>query len=61
MKALKTCRWGCNGNIYKLEEGQVVDIKSTDLEQAKASGLFDNSTFVEKVKKTVTRKKKEEE
>jgi len=57
MNALRTCTWGCNDNKYELEKGQKVDIKSTDLEQAKASGLFDLSTLV--VKKP--RKKKVEE
>lgn len=57
MNALRTCTWGCNSNKYELEKGQKVDIKSTDLEQAKASGLFDLSTLV--VKKP--RKKKVEE
>jgi hypothetical protein len=60
MKALKSCTWNCNGNKYALEQGQKVDIKSADLAQAKASGLFDVSTLVEKVKKSVSRSKKAE-
>lgn len=59
MNALRTCTWGCNDNKYELVKGQKVDIKSADLAQAKASGLFDLATLVEKVKSP--RKKKVEE
>ena len=56
MKALRTCNWSCNGTKYELVEGENVSIKKSDEAQAKASGLFD-LTIVEKVKKTVSRKK----
>jgi len=53
--ALRKVKFRCNDNLYECEQGQEVDIKSTDLEQAKASKLF---KFEEK--KTVRKSKKAE-
>jgi hypothetical protein len=47
--ALRKIKFTCNGNLYECEKGQEVEIKSTDLEQAKASKLFE---IKEPVKKT---------
>ncbi len=53
--ALRKVKFRCNDNLYECEQGQEVEIKSTDLEQAKASKLF---KFEEK--KTVRKSKKAE-
>ena len=52
--AIRKVKFNCNGNLYDCEQGQEVDIKSTDLAQAKASKLFK----FEEVKKTVRQTKK---
>ena len=54
--ALRKVKFNCNGNLYECEQGQEVEIKSTDLEQAKASKLFN---FIEEKKPTRKTKKAE--
>jgi hypothetical protein len=39
--ALKTTTWNCNNNKYECQAGQEVEIKASDLDQAKASNLFE--------------------
>jgi len=54
--AIRKVKFRCNESIYECEEGQEVDIKSTDLEKAKASNLFK----FQEVKKTTRKTKKED-
>jgi|SaaInlStandDraft_7_1057024.scaffolds.fasta_scaffold26694_2 hypothetical protein len=39
--ALKTTTWSCNENKYECEAGKELEIKASDLNQAKASNLFE--------------------
>lgn len=57
MKAIakRKFTWNCNGNKYECEQGQEVEIKSTDLEKAKASKLFE-IIEAEKPKRKTTKK-----
>ena len=38
---IRSVRWGCNDSIYILKAGIEINIKNSDLDQAKASGLFE--------------------
>lgn len=51
-KAKRTAKWTSGDNSYSFSIGEVVDIKSTDVEKAKASGIFTE------VKETKTTTKK---
>ena len=55
--AIRRVKFNCNGNLYDCEQGQEVEIKSTDLEKAKASKLFE---FIVEEKPKRRSKKSEE-
>lgn len=44
----RSVRWGCNNSIYILKAGIEIEVKESDLVQAKASGLFQDVVIKEK-------------
>ena len=56
--AIRKVKFNCNDNLYDCEKGQEVDIKSTDLEKAKASRLFE---FIKEEKVAKPRRTKKAE
>jgi len=56
--ALRKVKFRCNDSLYECEKGQEVDIKSADLEKAKASKLFE---FIIEAKVTKPKRTKKAE
>ena len=55
-KATRSVKWNCNDELYLLEKGKEFSIRKQDLEQARASDLFED--FKEVVKPIKTTKAK---